>query len=59
MQEERVNPHILDYLITRPGNEVGAQLPERRLGVPPIGGVEGLGEPVVDFGEHRARLGFV
>ena len=29
---------------------------EQRLGVLQIGGVEALGEPAVDFGEHRARF---
>jgi hypothetical protein len=33
-----------------------AQLIEQRLGVFQIGGVEALGEPAVDFGEHRARF---
>ena len=32
------------------------QLAEQRLGVFEVGGVEALGEPVVDFGEHRVRL---
>ena len=32
------------------------QLVEQRLGVLQVGGVEALGEPVVDFGEHRARF---
>ncbi len=32
------------------------QFVEQRLGVFQIGGVEALGEPVVDFGEHRARF---
>ena len=32
------------------------QLVEQRLGVFQVGGVEALGEPVVDFGEHRARF---
>src|SRR5271155_4828991 len=33
-----------------------AQLVEQRLGVLQVGGVEAFGEPVVDVGEHRARL---
>jgi hypothetical protein len=33
------------------------QVVEQRLGVDEVGGVEALGEPVVDVGEHRA--GFV
>src|ERR1700676_4188241 len=33
-----------------------AQLIEQGFGVLEVGGVEALGEPVVDFGEHRARL---
>ena len=33
-----------------------AKLIEQRLGVLQVGGVEALGEPVVDLGEHRARL---
>src|SRR5260370_657888 len=32
------------------------QLLEQRLGILEVGGVEALGEPVVDFTEHRARL---
>jgi hypothetical protein len=32
------------------------QLVEQRLGVLQIGGVEAFGEPVVNFGEHRARF---
>jgi hypothetical protein len=32
------------------------QFVEQRLGVLQVGGVEALGEPVVDFGEHRERL---
>ena len=35
---------------------LSAQLVEQRLGVFQVGGVEAFGEPVVDFGEHRARL---
>jgi hypothetical protein len=35
---------------------IGAQLVEICLGVFQIGGVEALGEPVIDVGEHRARL---
>ena len=34
----------------------GAQLVQQRLGVLQIGGVEAFGEPVVDLGDHRARL---
>src|SRR5229473_1019104 len=33
-----------------------AQLLEQRLGVFQVGGVEALGEPAVDLGEHRTRL---
>ena len=33
-----------------------AQLVEQRLGVLQISSIEALGEPVVDFGEHRARF---
>jgi len=33
------------------------QLMEQRLGVLQVGGIEALGEPAVDFSEHRARLG--
>jgi hypothetical protein len=36
--------------------ELSAQLIEERLGVLQVGGVEALGEPVIDVGEHRARL---
>jgi len=32
------------------------QLVEQGLGVLQVGGVETLGEPVVDVGQHRARL---
>src|SRR5208283_5554001 len=32
------------------------QVLEQRLRVLQVGGVEALGEPVVDFGQHRARL---
>ena len=32
------------------------QFLEQRLGVLQVGGVEALGEPVVDFGEHRASF---
>jgi hypothetical protein len=33
-----------------------AQLVEQRLGLFQIGGIEALGEPVVDFGEHGPSL---
>jgi len=33
------------------------QLVEQRLGVLQVGGVEALGEPVVDIGEHRVSFG--
>ena len=33
-----------------------AQLAEQRLGVLQVGGVEALGEPVVNVGEHHARF---
>src|SRR5215469_11128594 len=33
-----------------------SQLLQQRLGVLQIGGVEALGEPVVDLGEHRTRI---
>ena len=33
-----------------------AQLIKQRLSVLEVDGVEALGEPVVDFAEHRARL---
>ena len=33
-----------------------AQFVQQCLCVLQVGGVEALGEPVVDFGEHRARL---
>ena len=33
-----------------------AQLMEQCLGVPQVGGVESLGEPVIDVREHRAGL---
>jgi hypothetical protein len=44
---------------TRRGLETSwriAQLLEQRPGVFQVGGVEAFGEPVVDVGEHRARL---
>src|SRR5690348_18140291 len=34
----------------------GVQFVEQRLGVFEIGGVETLGEPVIDFREHHTRL---
>ncbi len=33
-----------------------AQFVEQRLGVLQVGGVEALGDPVVDFGERRAFI---
>ena len=33
-----------------------AQFAEQRLRLDEVGGVEALGEPVVNVGEHRARL---
>jgi hypothetical protein len=33
-----------------------SRLVEQHLGVPQIGSIEALGEPAIDFGEHRARL---
>ena len=33
-----------------------AQLIEQRLGVLKVGGVEALGEAIIDFGEHRVGL---
>jgi hypothetical protein len=33
-----------------------SQFVEQRVGVLQVGGVEAFGEPVVDLGEHRARL---
>ena len=38
------------------GRRLASQFIEQRLGVLQVGGVEALGEPAVDFGEHRARL---
>jgi hypothetical protein len=38
-------------------SSLGAELFEQGLGVLQVGGVEALGEPVIDEGEHRA--GFV
>ena len=38
------------------GSHSAILLVEQRLGVLQIRGVEALGEPVVDFGEHRARF---
>ena len=35
---------------------LSAQFGEQRLSLFQIGGVEAFGEPVVDFGEHRARF---
>ena len=35
---------------------VSCQFIEHRLGAFQVGGVEALGRPVVDFGEHRARF---
>ena len=35
---------------------LAAQLVEQRLSVVQVGGIEALGEPVVNLGEHRARL---
>jgi hypothetical protein len=35
---------------------LSTQLVEQRLGILQIGGVEALGEPVVDLGEHPARF---
>ena len=35
---------------------LSAQLVEQRLGLFQVGGVESLGEPVVDFREHHARF---
>ena len=35
---------------------LAVQLIEQRLGVVEVGGVEAVGEPAVDFGEHRARF---
>jgi len=32
------------------------ELIEQGFGVLQVGGVEALGEPVIDFGEHRARF---
>ena len=40
-----------------PRRHLSAQLVEQRLGVLQGRGVEALGEPVVDIGEHRAGLG--
>src|SRR5262249_16110836 len=35
---------------------LGSQFVEQRFGVLEVGGVDALGEPVVDFGEHHARF---
>ena len=35
---------------------LAAELVEQRLGFLQIGGIEALGEPGVDFGQHRARF---
>jgi hypothetical protein len=32
------------------------QLLQQRLGILQVGGVEALGEPSIDLGEHRTRL---
>src|SRR5216683_2714852 len=46
----------LDNAGTLPLSHSAAQLVEQRLCIFEVGGVETLGEPVVYFGEHRARL---
>src|SRR6266851_2169433 len=37
-------------------SSVFAEFVEQRLGVLQIGGVEALGEPAIDLGEHRSRF---
>src|SRR6516162_390218 len=37
-------------------SELRLKVPQQRFGVLQVGGVEALGEPVVDLPEHRARL---
>jgi hypothetical protein len=52
-QRADAKPDIAGY---RRHQASAAQFVEQRLGVFQIGGVEALGEPVVDLGEHRAGL---
>ncbi len=47
-------PHLLQRMF--PGPRLAAQLVEQCLGLSQIGGVEALGEPAVNFDEHRACL---
>ena len=50
-------PHRISNSASFPlGERLFAQLFEQCLGILQVGSVEALGEPVVDFGEHRARL---
>jgi hypothetical protein len=41
---------------SKQGTELSSQLIDQYLGVNQVGGVEALGKPIVDGGEHRARL---
>ena len=47
-------PHLLQRMF--PGPRLAAQLVEQCLGLSQIGAVEALGEPAVNFGEHRPRF---
>ena len=38
------------------GRGLASQFVEQSLGVLQVGGVEALGEPAVDLGEHRTRF---
>jgi hypothetical protein len=63
---ERAHPPVFNAVafmaVRRPDlsprlvNRLCVQFLQQRLGVLQISGVEALGEPVVDFGEHAARL---
>src|SRR5215469_12863786 len=48
-------PHF-EQRISPPDERLNRQLIEQRLGLLEVGGVKALGEPVVDFAEHRARF---
>src|SRR5260370_27321996 len=51
---EREKPHLLGT--TRGAAQLSTQFIDQRFGVFEVGSVEALGEPVVDLGEHCARL---
>jgi hypothetical protein len=49
-------PHFVQRMLSPKSLWLRSELDEECFGVFQVGGVEALGEPMVDVGEHRARF---